>query len=1064
MIIQMLWLGDAPQKTYSRCELEFDILNTQGLRRDLGRCFVNKNATIAATIAILFSNIGFAQAVAGLGAISGVVRDASGAGVPDAQVVVANPSKGIRRNLTSNEAGVFSASSLVPSTGYLVTVTKPGFAEFQARNVEILVGQNVNLEVVLNVAGTTTTIEVEAAAPVVESTKTDVSVVVNSAQILNLPINGRRVDSFVLLAPAVVPDGTFGLVSFRGIAGGNSFLTDGNDTTNQFYNENAGRTRITTQISQDAVQEFQVLSDGYSAEFGRASGGVINTVTRGGSNDLHGTAYWFFRNQDFNARDPFATINPDETRHQAGASLGGKLIKDKFFYFFNGETTRRDFPLFSSLTLPPFFDANGRFVSVQPDGRPTCGPPATPEQCTAAIRFLDREFRILDRTANSELGFGKLDWRPNERNSFSASFNYLRWLSPNGIQTQAVLNNGNGVGNNANSTVRARYGRFAWTAIPTATAVNEFRFGWFKDKQFDYVNDELALPGIGLLGITVQGQRNLGTAIDYPRLNPSENRYQFADSLTWTKGKHTWKFGTDIMSTEDYNDILRNRAGSYTYPTFTSFAQDLTGNTTGAKRWQNYSQRFGNSVADLTIRDYSFYAQDQYRLTANLTFNYGLRYDYSQLPQPTLVNPDYPATGGIPSAKKNFAPRAGVAYAFNKSRTVLRGGYGIFYARYQGGLINTFFLENGVYQKEITFNASFPADLANGPVFPNRLPNDGRPAPPGTVDVTFASQDLRDPYTQQGNIAIEHEIGKNLGFTASYIWSRGVHLTTVQDINVGPLGPVVTYRINDVNGNQAGAYTTPTYRRANRVDPRWNRVNAVDSGGNSYYNALALQLRKRLSHGIEGSMAYTWAHAIDYSQGGGNNNIFFSGGPSTVFNGDYRGEKGSSQLDQRHRLAISTIWSPTFTKSTGAFARYLVNNWQLSQISTFASAPAATGTINVSGAPFTGAAFNGSLNGLGGSSRVPFYPLSSLDIDRIARTDARLSKVLAFSDRFKLYLNFEAFNILNHTYFTSVINRAFDARTGVLTPSPRYGDGSATQGFPDGTNARRAQVSARFMF
>ena len=187
-------------------------------------------------------------------------------------------------------------------------------------------------------------LEVETAAPLIESSRADVSQVINSAQIQNLPINGRRVDSFVLLSPGVVPDGTFGLLSFRGIAVGNSFLTDGNDTTNQYFNENAGRTRIATQLSQDAVQEFQVLIDNYSAEFGRALGGVVNTVTRSGSNDIHGTAYWFFRNQDFNARDPFAMTNPPERRHQAGASLGGRLVRDKLFYFFNGETTRRDKP------------------------------------------------------------------------------------------------------------------------------------------------------------------------------------------------------------------------------------------------------------------------------------------------------------------------------------------------------------------------------------------------------------------------------------------------------------------------------------------------------------------------------------------------------------------------------------------------------------------------------------------------------------------------------------------------------------------------------------------------
>src|SRR4029077_712500 len=149
-------------------------------------------------------------------------------------------------------------------------------------------------------------------------------------QIQELPINGRRVDSFILLTPGTVPDGTFGLVSFRGVAGGNSFLTDGNDTTESFYNENAGRTRIRSQISQDAVQEFQVLSNGFSAEFGRAMGGVVNTVTKSGGNDTHGTGYWFFRNRTLEAADRYSNgVKAPEWRHTAGSSLGGALKKDK---------------------------------------------------------------------------------------------------------------------------------------------------------------------------------------------------------------------------------------------------------------------------------------------------------------------------------------------------------------------------------------------------------------------------------------------------------------------------------------------------------------------------------------------------------------------------------------------------------------------------------------------------------------------------------------------------------------------------------------------------------------
>ena len=203
----------------------------------------------------------FGQA-AGFGSITGVVRDATGARIPGASVTIANEEKGIVRNLISNEAGLFTAPALVPATGYTVTVKLSGFQDFNARNIELQVGQQIQIDAELAVAGATTELVVISESPILDSTKVDVSQVVNSAQIQEMPINGRRVDSFVLMAPAVVPDGTFGLISFRGIAGGNSFLTDGNDTTNQFYNENAGRTRISSHISQDAVQEFQVLSSG----------------------------------------------------------------------------------------------------------------------------------------------------------------------------------------------------------------------------------------------------------------------------------------------------------------------------------------------------------------------------------------------------------------------------------------------------------------------------------------------------------------------------------------------------------------------------------------------------------------------------------------------------------------------------------------------------------------------------------------------------------------------------------------------------------------------------------
>lgn len=1008
------------------------------------------------SVSLLFSSFLLAQSTAGLGGLNGVVNDATGSVIPNAKVTVSNEAKGIRRALETNAAGIFNVPSLVPADGYTVRVEATGFATYELKNITIQVGQNLGLTVNMQVQQAATQVEVSAAAPVVESTKTGVSQVVGTKQIDELPINGRRVDSFVLLTPSVVPDGTFGLVSFRGIAGGNSYLTDGNDTTNQFYNENAGRTRISSQISQDAVQEFQVLTNGYSAEFGRASGGVINTVTRSGGNQVHGTAYWFFRNQDFNARDRYASINPQERRDQFGGSIGGPIKKDKLFYFGNLEFTRRNFPLINRLINPNLFDANGNFIGA-------CTAPAA--ACDAAKSALfPRQFQTLDRRADSELAFLKLDWRPSDRNSFSFSGNYLRWISPNGIQTQAVLTNGNGIGNNANSTVRTRYGRAAWTSIPTNSMVNELRFGWFKDRLFDDFNNDLISPATGRLGLSVQGQSNLGTAIDYPRLNPSEQRFQIADALSWTRGKHSLKFGFDIASTQDYLNILRNRFGSYSYASFTNFALDFSridnGDNKLGRRWQSFSQTIGNPIVDFTTKDFGFYVQDQYRVTQKLTLNYGVRYEYSALPQPTQVNPDYPQTGVINSPGKNFAPRFAMAYAMNE-KTVFRGGYGIFYARFQGGLIQTQFLSNGLYQPSILLQNGD----ARGPQFPNILPASASGLPGGTVSLTFTGKDFRNPYTQQWDFAIERQLARDLGLTVNYIGSRGVAITTVRDLNIGGFGNPVTYRILDAAGNQTGTYTTPAYYAANRIDSRYQRINQIENGGNTYYHGLAVQLQKRMSHGFQASVAYTWSHAIDTAnQGGGSNAIFFSN-PGSTFNGDYSGDKGSSSLDQRHRMVLTSIWEPQWgKKSSQPFVKWVVANWQFSHLTTLASGQPATTSLRVAGSPFTGAAFNTSLNGFGGSGRVPFLPFANLSLDPTYRADVRVTKMLRFSERLQGAVNFEAFNVSNSQYNTGIVTELYNLTSGAIRPSVGTGNGTASQGFPDGTNARRLQLSFRMVF
>lgn len=579
------------------------------------------------SLGVVFSLSAWCQATAGRGAISGSVFDASGAPVPGAHVVVANPSLGLTRDLTTTTAGVFSAPALVPEKGYRITVEKQGFAIYEAVGLTVQVGQVLDVKIALSVGAISQKVDVSDAAPTVDDVKTETSQVVGNDLINNLPINGRRVDSFVLLTPAVTKDADFGLVTFRGMAGGNSFLVDGVDTTNQYYNENSGRTRLGSQLSQDAVQEFQVVNSNYSAEFGRSSGGVINTITKSGTNDVHGSFFWYFRNRTLDARDRYAAINPPEVRHQTGGTLGGPLKKDKLFAFFDTEVQRRHDPMVGSIINSSVNGASQTWMG--------CTAPATPAQCSAINSLLPRMFGLTDRRADQQLYFLKLDYRLNDRNTFSASLNYLKFFSPNGIQTGVSNTSGGAVGNNGDDSVRDRIGKLSWTWVPTNSVVNEFRFGWFKDRQADDFNPTLfkGYP-IGTVGLSVANVSTLGAYSVLPRINPSENRFQFADNLSWVHGAHTMKFGVDIARTEDFANYLSNRFGTYNYSTVTSFAQDYTSPAAGPSHYSSFSQTFGNPIVDTKITDLGFYGQDTWKVTSKLTANYGLRYEYSVLPQP----------------------------------------------------------------------------------------------------------------------------------------------------------------------------------------------------------------------------------------------------------------------------------------------------------------------------------------------------------------------------------------------------------------------------------------------
>jgi hypothetical protein len=803
-----------------------------------------------------------------------------------------------------------------------------------------------------------------------------------------------------------------------------------------------------------------VVSANFSAEYGRAMGGVVNQVTRSGTNGFHGTAYWFYRNQDFNARDTFAAFNPTESRHQAGGTIGGPIKKDKVFFLLNTEVTRRNFPMVDSYVRAGIIDPNTQTWIG-------CGAPATPAQCSAINALLPRYFGALPRTLDQELYFGKLDYRMSERNSFSASLNYLHATSPNGIQTGITSTSGAGVNSNGDDSVRIRNGRFTWTAIPKNTFVNEFRWGWFTDRQADTFDNSTLGTGLGFLQASVAGV-SLGQANYLPRVEPNEQRFQFVDNATWTKGKHVIKFGADIATTEDYTYFISNFFGNYTYQTVTNFALDYSNaglaTSNVGKHWQTYAQTFGGPVVDASINDYGFYLQDQWKATDRLTVSLGARYEYAQLPQPKLCNTDYTQTCHIPTGNKNLGPRLGLTYRLN-DKTVIRAGYGMFHARFIASLIDNLFTNNAVLQKSLSLSSTLAPQFAAGPAFPSTLTAAPTGGTASAVSLQFLDPHFRTPYSEQGTLAIERQLMRDTAMTVSYIWSRGVQILGVRDLNFPQLSNTnFTYTIADANGNPTGSYTTPLYL-GSRPDTRYGGIYQAENGVNSYYNALAVQLRKRFSHGFQADLSYTWAHAIDDGQSNGSGALFFTSASNWTYNGNYKADKGNAALDQRHRLVFSFLWQPTVTHRTDAFSKYVLNNWQFSTITIAQSGRPTNTFLRTTDTPFPGMFSTSTLDGSGLSSRVPFLPPNSLITPNQYRADARLSKLFPIKEKIQGAFYFEVFNVSNSVAYTGITNQVYQEAKGILTLTPTaYGVGSSDGGFPDGTQARRMQIGVRVTF
>ncbi|HMY76847.1 MAG TPA: carboxypeptidase-like regulatory domain-containing protein, partial [Blastocatellia bacterium] len=451
---------------------------------------------VVALMAMMNSAL-FAQSAV-TGAINGTVSDPAGAVISNATITIKSVGTNKEQTATTTGEGSFKFSNLQPGT-YTVTVAAPGFAEFKLTQVVVEVGRATNVEAGMRVAGSGESVQVIADAGLVNTENKEFTSNINQTSINELPINGRRWSNFAILTPSVVPDGSFGLLSFRGISGLlNNNTVDGGDNNQAFFGEERGRTRISYSISQSAIREFQVNTSNYSAEYGRAAGGVTNAVTKSGTNDLHGDAFYFQRNNEWGARNPLAFqsvlnngvssvvgIKPEDVRHQFGGTLGGPIAKDKLFFFFSYDQQKRNFPGLGIFTQPTYLNTVNRTALT---GAPRN---LTNQQIDDTLAFLNSLTGTVPRRGDQIILLPKVDWQINSKNTFTATYNRLRWDSPAGIQTQATNTRGRASFGDDYVDVDWFTGRL--TSTVSSRVVNEFRFQIARD--LEYQISQKPLPG-----------------------------------------------------------------------------------------------------------------------------------------------------------------------------------------------------------------------------------------------------------------------------------------------------------------------------------------------------------------------------------------------------------------------------------------------------------------------------------------------------------------------------------------------------------------------------------------
>jgi hypothetical protein len=1006
--------------------------------------------------------------------LAGTVVDPTEAVIPAAKLVLTSKETGASRELISDERGEFRFLSLPPGT-YDLRIDKAGFATHFLRSVILTVGEMASITVRLTVGTLGETVDVNTEAVVLETERTQQADLIGQNAVVNLPINRRDYLTFALLAPGVndsraMADSTSFRVkqtpdsglSFYGSNGrGNSVTVDGGEV-------NTGGGAVRPTVSQETVQEFQINRTNYTAEHGGSRGGVINIVTKSGSNVFRGSAFGFFRHQSLDAGDPFAIVlqdnrltrvKPDAQRQQFGGAFGGPLLKDRTFFFLGYEQLRRReanaVPVLTSYSIFQPTPDQQRILAALP-AESSAALRAVLTAPASTVQMFEQNSGVFPFATNSYQGLMRLDHRFNEANQFNFRYNVTS-LADSNPNLAGLVGYSRGFNQDTfDSTAIA-----SWTHLFSPRVINDARaqFAWYNlmTASTEKFGPALEIPGYGFF--------------NRDRFLPSDStirREEIQNNLSVLAGRHTMKFGGYVLVRQLTSESHTFMSGRFTFGALPGALVSpalASTNITALQAFnlglaQSYQQGFGDPVTRGLNPLYAWFAQDAWKIKDNFTFSYGVRHE--------IDTRWYP----FPTNKANFAPRAGLAWSpFKDQSTVVRAGYGLFYSpidiQIEATVIPLGEID-GYRQTAQVLSVLNPANplAVNGPINIFRtlraqgiigVPTPQRPirredlgqfginlshtGPRPPLSVVFANNPYYpNPYAQQASFEIQRQLAGGMRVGVSYVFVRGVHLTTSYDGNLLPAP------INPAKGIADWGVTpdNPTGTKYFK-DPLLFQYNIYEGTANSWFHGAIFEFSKRFSRQMSFNLNYTFSKSMD---------------ETTDFNSDFQPndqmcracERALSSFDQRHKVvAYGVLQSGDGRTGWGR----LLADLTMTPIFRYNSAR-----------PFNLLAGSELNNDRHNTTDRPFFAGRNTGIGPSFWTfDTRVGRRLRFpGDRTSLDLMFEAFNLFNKLNYASVNNTVGNI-PGPFNLSGRHDRGpSEPLGFTSVMEPRRIQLGLRFSF